>query len=545
MMHGIPLVAVVSLCVIMFLILRRFFRLGAAKTVVDSLPGPSQASFWMGNINRFYNRTAYSFHRDVAINYGPVVNIKGMLGRPLLYVSDPKALHSIVIKDQYIYEESRSLIQAQLMTLGPGLLSTLGDHHRKQRKLLNPVFSVGHMRHMLPIFYRVTYQLRDVISSELKDGAREIDALSWLGRMALELIGQGGLGYSFDPLTEDTPNTFGDAIKSYMPALMAVNSFRLMTPYVVKLGSAAFRRRVLDVIPHKPLQKLKDIVDTMGHGAAEVFHVKKQAMEAGDDAVLQQVGEGKDIMSILMKANMEVSDEDKLPEHELIAQMTTLVFAAMDTTSSMLCRILQCLVENPEAEDKLRQEIVGACGGHDLSYDQLMELRYLDAVVRESLRLYPPINILPREARKDMVLPLSEPIRGLDGKMIHEIPIPKDTDLVIGVLGSNLNKAIWGVDALEWKPERWLSPLPSAVTEARIPGVYSNLMTFMGGAKACIGFKFSELEMIVLCTLLSSFTFDLPKEPISWNVAGVNYPTTGDSTDPRMLLKVSLREGSA
>ena len=82
---------------------------------------------------------------------------------------------------------------------------------------------------------------------------------------------------------------------------------------------------------------------------------------------------------------------------------------------------------------------------------------------------------VPARARKDMVLPLSQPIQGLDGRMIHEIPVPKDTRVMIGVGGSNCNKALWGEDATEWNPERWLIPLPSAVTDAHIPGVYSNL----------------------------------------------------------------------
>ena len=51
---------------------------------------------------------------------------------------------------------------------------------------------------------------------------------------------------------------------------------------------------------------------------------------------------------------------------------------------------------------------------------------------------------------------------------------------------SNVNKVLWGEDANEWKPERWLSPLPVSVTDAKIPGVYSNLMTFMGGGRACM-----------------------------------------------------------
>ena len=59
--------------------------------------------------------------------------------------------------------------------------------------------------------------------------------------------------------------------------------------------------------------------------------------------------------------------------------------------------------------------------------------------------------------------------------MIHEIAVPKGTAIAVGIFSANRNKAIWGEDATEWKPERWLSPLPNTVTDAKIPGVYSNL----------------------------------------------------------------------
>ena len=72
-------------------------------------------------------------------------------------------------------------------------------------------------------------------------------------------------------------------------------------------------------------------------------------------------------------------------------------------------------------------------------------------------------------------MPLSEPIRGLDGTMMHEILVPKDTAVFVGIRSANRSKTIWGEDALEWKPERWLSPFPDSVTDARMPGVYSNL----------------------------------------------------------------------
>ena len=75
------------------------------------------------------------------------------------------------------------------------------------------------------------------------------------------------------------------------------------------------------------------------------------------------------------------------------------------------------------------------------------------------------------------MLPLHEPIRGVDGTLISEVSVPKDTVVVVvlNLQACNTNKALWGEDAYEWKPERWLAPLPPALEEARIPGVYSNL----------------------------------------------------------------------
>ena len=80
-----------------------------------------------------------------------------------------------------------------------------------------------------------------------------------------------------------------------------------------------------------------------------------------------------------------------------------------------------------------------------------------------------------RSAAKDAILPLSEPIRMRDGTVVDAIPIPKGTEIIPGIIASNTDPALWGPDADVWRPERWLQPLPRAVEEAHIPGVYSHL----------------------------------------------------------------------
>lgn len=239
---------------------------------------------------------------------------------------------------------------------------------------------------------------------------------------------------------------------------------------------------------------------------------------------------------------MDASEEDKLDEDELIAQITALTFAAVDTTSSALSRSLHLLAQHPEIQEKLRREITEARAENgDLPYDELISLPFLEAIVRETLRLYPPVSFLTRTTRQDIILPLSKPLRGLNGKEIYEILVPNNTNLFISIIEANRNPDIWGPDALEWIPERWLSPLPSSVSDAHVPGIYSHLMTFLGGGRACIGFKVSQIEIkVVLSLLIESFRFAPSKKEIFWQMTTVATPTVvGEGTKIQLPLHVS------
>ena len=126
------------------------------------------------------------------------------------------------------------------LTLGPGILSALGEQHKRQRKLLVPVFSIAHLRNMAPIFYGVAHkvrlfllqqrhsaeyrrplpQVRDAIKSRVQpDGSiLEMDMNDWMGRTTLEMLGQAALGYSFDNFFEDSTDAFGESLKAFLYA---------------------------------------------------------------------------------------------------------------------------------------------------------------------------------------------------------------------------------------------------------------------------------------------------------------------------------------
>lgn len=86
---------------------------------------------------------------------------------------------------------------------------------------------------------------------------------------------------------------------------------------------------------------------------------------------------------------------------------------------------------------------------------------------------------------EDCILPLSMPMTGTDGRRVEAIAVPKGTEVYIAIAAANHNKAIWGPDALEFKPERWQNGRAQGVT-VRMSGVYGNTMTFVGGGRSCM-----------------------------------------------------------
>ncbi|KAJ3804415.1 cytochrome P450 [Lentinula aff. lateritia] len=554
--------------------------------VLDNISGPPSHSWFKGNYEQVFNPDAWGFHEFLAKEYGSMTRLHGPYGTNTLYTFDPKAMQTVLVKDQDVFEEDDGFIKGNLLIFGEGLLGTLGHRHRKQRKMLNPVFSAAHMREMIPVFFEVTHKLEAALENQLQAGSstQEVDILSWMGRTALELMGQAGLGYSFDPLTDEkSAHPYSQVIKELLPTLIRLQFWQFnVLPYVSWIGTAGFRRRMVNMLPWKDLHHMRDMVDYMHSVAEQIYKIKLRAFEAGDEAVASQIGRGNDLISILMKENMDASEEDRLGDTEVIAQVSissydyymqsdcgstfTLIFAAMDTTSSAMARLLHLLSQHPEAQNKLRQELIEAKrakDGQDFSYEELTALPYLDAVCRETLRLYTPASAVTRRARQDAIIPLLKPIIGLDGTQIHEVAVPSDTAVIVSLSNSNRNSDLWGEDADEWKPERWLSPLPKALVEARIPGVYSHLMTFLGGGRSCMyvlqprlielnksnavitdsGFKFSQLEMkVVISTLVEKFQFSPSSKDseIFWQMNGVTAPVIGKDNHPQLPMNINL-----
>lgn len=515
------------------------------------VPGPPVPSVWKGNAASLFNpEHGFDYYQDVTREYGAVVRLRGAMGEDQLLVADPRALHDIVIRNTDVWEISDDIAERSRLVFGPGLFSAQGQEYKKQRRILNRVFTPEYLRNLVPLFYSITYHLRDVLNAQIAQAAghgkgADLDVLNYMSLASLEFIGQGGLGHSFRAL--DGPGDgYSWALKVYFPTISRLTRLRGWWPLISRISSIlpkTWRGPLVRCVPSTLVQQLRETTIALDESTTRIYEERKKA---ADDAE----GGSVDIMSMLIKANAAADPKDKLTEEELVAQLSILVLTAQDTTSGALARTLLLLAHHPEEQDRLREEIRLAKEEHgeELGYDALLNLPWLDAICRETLRVHTTAPMFPRIAKKDTVLPLLWPIAGTNGHEVTELPIRAGTPVHIAIHSANVEPRIWGPDAHVWRPQRWTEQLPASVKEARLPGVYSNMMSFLGGPRACLGFRFSQLEMkLVLFVLLDSFSFSPATTEIDWHLCTTLSPHVRgkEALGPMLPVKVTRLQKSS
>ncbi|OAX38825.1 cytochrome P450, partial [Rhizopogon vinicolor AM-OR11-026] len=535
-------------------------RRASRKSIALNVAGPESDHWLKGNVESMF---VDGFERclEVAADYGGLSRMIMMCGLQdeWLYVSDPRVLHYILVKEQHIFEENDVFLFCNQLMFGEGLISTLGEQHRKQRKMLNPVFSTCNMRELLPITQTVSHHLRSVLVANLSDHTSvEFDVLPWLSRSALDCICEGMPGYHSNAIDTGNDNEYVEALRMLAPFISRTILFRRFVPMVMRYLSLYWRKKLVDLltISWLPTQTMKDfrelhrIVEVMDSASRTIFQEKKAALDQPGSPIPSQSSwetRGKDIMSIMLKSNASSSEADRLSDAELLGQMNVMIFAGLETTTAAVGRALYMLAKHPHIQERLRAEINDAMavyqfsdvhshaednnGSVRLPYDALMSLPLLDAVVRETLRLYPSLPILLRRTTEATSLPLQFPVRSASGEEINAVPVAENQRIVMSILAANHNQAVWGKDASDWKPERWLNSsqgdTPGVKVGVRYTGVYSSMMTFLTGSRSCIGFKFAEMEIRIHWMMTGFF-------------APVIKPPAGDGKTPQLPLSMRL-----
>ncbi|KAJ7678518.1 cytochrome P450 [Mycena rosella] len=487
------------LCYVVFHLAQFLYR--DFTSPLRNMVGPKSPSFLLGNFKQMADDplSTDKWRRK----FGPNFQFKGLFNVGELYTSDTKAISHIVARSG-VYQKAPFGRYSVRQLFGNGILSAELDDHKRQRRVMNPAFGVAQIREMTEIFVEISLKLRDIWAAQITDDSkpRTIEVTSWLRRLTLDIIGQGGFNYQFHNM-EDKPNELNEVFTRLMhsPNSQRNTGFRLAQAMV-------------------PILRFMPLPGTRLVKAArrKMFTIGRELVEQSKLVSSKTPISGRrDLLSLLLKANMApgIPEHQRLSDEEVIGQIATVIFAGHETTRLVVCSsaiawALHALSVNREAQTKLRQELLGVSTDNP-TYEELNALGYLENVVRETMRVHSPVVSVTRMAMEDDVLPLGMPYidkngREHDSLLQHSRRIPKGQIMHIPILAVNTDKDIWGEDADQFKPERWEQVPDTANT---VPGVWANLLTFFAGPHNCIGFRFTITEQkAILFTLIRAFEFE-------------------------------------
>ncbi|KAJ7259650.1 cytochrome P450 [Mycena rebaudengoi] len=465
------------------------------RSPLRSVPGPRSSHWFLGNSNELNKDDDCSLEAKWTAEYGRTLRFNGLFGFGRLYTTDTKALHHI-LSNNHVYQKSEISRYTLGRIVGPGILVVENDVHKQQRKIMNPAFGAPQVRELTGIFIEKSIQLRDVWAAEAEKhgGVGQVDVLSWLSKATLDIIGLAGFNYKFNTLDADEKRDELDE------AFTTITSSELG---LLDFFQAKFP--VLRLIPTKVNAVIRNSQEVMMRIGRQLLQDSKKGIAEDGGS---QSGRARDLLSLLVRANTskDVPVNQRLSDKDVLAQVPTFLVAGHETTSTAATWALFALTQNVAVQTRLRDELLTVSTDNP-SMDELNALPFLDCVVRETLRLHAPVTATSRIAIRDDVIPLGTPYTDINGTVHETLRIVKGQPIIIPILILNRDSEIWGSDALEFRPERWEASTP--ITNS-IPGVWGHMLTFLGGPRGCIGFRFSLVELkALLFTLIRGLEFEL------------------------------------
>ncbi|KAJ7057816.1 cytochrome P450 [Mycena amicta] len=495
--------------------------------LIKDIPGPPSPSWLFGNLLEIILKVPYGvLEFQWQKSFGPVYRTKGCFGENRLMISDPTTLkHILSNPGKYMKSPQQQLINETGLG-SASLLFVEGEAHRRIRGVMNPAFSAASVRALSPTLKKAASEVSEKWEAVLDaQGTNDVlDIYQSLHDTTLQAVGEGVVGYNFQADKE-----FAQRYQSLVLIAADRSKSSVLTdgilPYIPK--------PVMNVLMHFPppaLVKLLEFKSASGDLAKTLVKEKVDALELG-------IEPENDLLSVLVGSNSQ--SESKMTFDEIRDQFPTITVAGEDTTANTVAWCLYELAKDTDLQRKLRAELDGVGSDDSVDYDRLP---ILNALIKEVLRLYSTVPQTERVCVKDSVLPLAEPITSASGKVITEIPIKKGQHLVLAISSYHRLTSVWGDDAAEFKPSRWLGEQPPA-TGASL-GPYANLLSFLGGSRTCIGWRFSLAEMqIIISELVRKFAFGLPAEgsgaKIQPTFAITLVPMAADGSGAKLPLRVT------
>lgn len=374
---------------------------------------------------------------------GDVVTVR--IGPQRVYlVSHPELVREVLVAHGRSFMKGRALQEAKRI-LGNGLLTSEGELHLRQRRLIQPLFH----QERVAAFGAEMVRAAERVSERWRDGS-EVEMAGEMTELTLAIVGRT----LFDADVERDARDVGESLT------IAMEMFdRFLAP------GAAFAERL-------PLPSTRR------------FRTAQRRLDAIIERMIDQrladPGRHGDLLTMLLEARNE-DGGGGMGRAQIRDEAMTIFLAGHETTSQALSWTWYLLSENPRVEARLHLELDGVLTGRLPDAADVDRLPYTRAVVAESMRLYPPAWSIARRALADL---------DLGGYRIARRSIVVTSPWIVH------RDARWFPEPQRFDPDRWLVDDPGRPRFAYFP--------FGGGTRICIGERFAWMEAILVLAVLAS-----------------------------------------
>uniref|UniRef100_A0A6I8P3J2 Thromboxane-A synthase n=1 Tax=Ornithorhynchus anatinus TaxID=9258 RepID=A0A6I8P3J2_ORNAN len=427
------------------------------------IPGPRPLPF-VGTFLEYRNGI-FEFDKKCYEKYGKVWGIFD--GRqPILAILDPDIIKTVLVKEFH-----DSFPNRRNFGLNGGLDSslTIAEYHtwKRIRTIVSPTFTSGKLKEMFPIIKHYGKLLVQNIDKKVKKN-EPVNMKRIFGSYSLDVVTSTSFGVDIDSM--NNPND------PFVKQITKLLSFTFLSPLflltvVFPFLMPVFKKMNLSLFP-------RDTVEFFV-GVTRNFKEKRQ----------KGVHTGRvDFLQLMVDSQ----SSDKMTDMEISTQAIIFIFAGFETTSSTLNFVSYNLATHPEVQKKLQEEIDSILPNKaSPTYESIFQMDYLDMVVLETLRLFPPGGRIQRVCKE------TTQIKGLT--------IPKGTVVIIPTFVLHRDSEHWP------EPEKFLPERFSKEEKAsHNPYVF---LPFGAGPRNCIGMRFALLNMkAALIHLLQNFSVEPCKE---------------------------------
>lgn len=420
----------------------------------------------------------------IAYTYGNISHFK--FGRQHIYlVNDPQYIENILIKDYKLFIKSRGL-QASRRLLGEGLVTSEGEYHDKQRRIIQPAFHPSRIKN----YGHIMADYAERMSEKWRDGMI-IDIHKEIMHITSAIIAKSVLGSDIGDIESDKVNR----------ALLASMEYfnRVLMPF----GELVEKIPILPI--SKDFRSAKNTLDTIVYRMIEE-HRKNKADKIKEKRSEEENNDDHDLLYTLIEAQDPEAGINHMSDIQLRDEVMTIFLAGHETTANALTWTFYLLSQYPDVERRLCDELYSVLGtGNNNNKDKnnndvinqskdddstnklrlptiedISKLEYTEKVFRESMRLYPPAWTLGRQALTDYV--------------IDKYVIPKGSIILMSQYVMHRNPQYFSNPEV-FDPDRWTKDFKSSIPRF-------SYFPFGGGIRGCVGEPFAWIEgIIVIATI--------------------------------------------